>query len=323
MAGEPVHVAAGVITDSNGCVLLARRLPDTHLAGKWEFPGGKLESGETPLDGLRRELWEELAVDVQDARPLISFEYRYPDKHVKLDVFRISQYSGELRAVEGHELDWVSADKLRTVDLLEADKPIVTAIVLPDHYAVSSDFSDADGDSGAFLSALDATIFAGYKMIQIRTPRMAAPAKSGLYEHIALRCKDSTAWLVNGDPVDILESVQEYGASGIHMPARYLDHYRARPIPDNLIFGVSCHDRDELNRACDLDADFAVLGSVNLTPSHPRATPIGWEQFAALIDGLPLPVYAIGGIKSNDCATAWARGAQGVAGISDFWAASR
>ncbi len=315
MADEPVHVAAGVITDSNGKILLARRLPGTHLAGQWEFPGGKLETAETPIDGLRRELREELAIDVQDARPLINFEHRYPDKHVKLDVWRVVQYAGEPRAVEGHELNWVSADKLRAVDLLAADKPVVTAIELPDQYAVSA----PEGDSEVFLRALSATITAGYKMIQIRVPRLVTPEESGLFDQITLRCENSATWLLNGNPADILETARACGAGGIHMPARYLEQYRSRPIPDEWMFGVSCHDRDELNRACELAADFAVLGPVNTTPSHPRATGLGWEQFAALIDGLPLPVYAIGGMKSDDSATAWAHGAQGVAGISDFW----
>ena len=322
MANELIHVAAGVITDSNGNVLLARRLPGTHLAGQWEFPGGKLETGEKPIDGLHRELCEELAIDVQVARPLINFEHRYPDKHVKLDVWRVSQYAGEPRAVEGHELDWVSVDKLCAVDLLAADKPIVTAIVLPDQYAVSSAYGDTSDDVGAFLSALSVTISAGYKMIQVRAPELVTPTNTDFFNEIASRCKNNTTWLVNGNPVDILAAVQSCGASGIHMPARYLGHYRTRPLPDELIFGVSCHNRDELNCACELDADFAVLGPVNATPSHPQATGMGWEQFAALIDGLPLPVYAIGGMQSADSEIASAHGAQGVAGISDFWKVS-
>lgn len=101
------------------------------MAGRWEFPGGKVESGEDPLAGLRRELAEELGVDVQDARPLIRLRHDYPDRRVLLDVWQVTAYAGEPQALEADALAWALPDELPRHDLLEADRAIVTALRLP------------------------------------------------------------------------------------------------------------------------------------------------------------------------------------------------
>jgi 8-oxo-dGTP diphosphatase len=92
-------------------------------------------------------------------------------------------------------------------------------------------------------------------------------------------------------------------------------------VPAALWFGASCHDACELAAALTLDADYAFLGPVRPTASHPNVPGIGWDGFAALVAGLPLPVYAIGGLNPDDLEAAWKAGAQGVAGIRGLWPA--
>jgi len=123
-----IHVVAGVVTDGQGRVLIAQRLPGTHMAGRWEFPGGKLEPGEAPGDGLRRELAEELGLQVLAAEPLLQLSHRYPDRHVHLDVWLVSRSEGVPRSLEGQALQWVDVAGLRRVNLLEADTPIIEAL---------------------------------------------------------------------------------------------------------------------------------------------------------------------------------------------------
>ena len=126
-----IHVVAGAIADAEGRVLIAQRPRGRHMAGRWEFPGGKLGAGEDPYAGLQRELTEELGVTVREARPLIRLHHEYPDRRVLLDVWLVTSYDGEPQALDAQALAWAHPDELPKHDLLEADRPIVTALRLP------------------------------------------------------------------------------------------------------------------------------------------------------------------------------------------------
>lgn len=123
-----IHVVAGALFDHRGCVLIAQRPPGKHMAGGWEFPGGKLEPDEQPLAGLKRELREELGIEVLDATQLIAYEHQYSERRVLLDLWLVSLYTGEPQSVEGQPLQWVALDELETVGLLEADRPMIPAL---------------------------------------------------------------------------------------------------------------------------------------------------------------------------------------------------
>jgi 8-oxo-dGTP diphosphatase len=98
------------------------------MAGSWEFPGGKLVAGEERIGALRRELAEELGIDVLEAKPLLELVHDYPEKRVLLDVWRVLRYRGEAEGREGQLLRWVAVDELAGLPLLEADGPIIEAL---------------------------------------------------------------------------------------------------------------------------------------------------------------------------------------------------
>jgi 8-oxo-dGTP diphosphatase len=123
-----IEVVVGVIEDGAQRVLVNRRREGTHLAGAWEFPGGKREPEESPLAALKRELHEELAILVDAAMPLVQLEHRYPDRQVRLDVWQVQAYRGTATGAEGQEIRWVALDELATLGLLEADAPILDAL---------------------------------------------------------------------------------------------------------------------------------------------------------------------------------------------------
>jgi 8-oxo-dGTP diphosphatase len=134
MAASPdaeLHVAAGVIRDRSGRVLIAQRPAGRPLAGGWEFPGGKVAEGETARDALVRELREELGIEVRTAEPFLRYRYAYPERVVLLDVWTVDGYAGEPRALEGQALRWEAVDRLIESGLLEADRPIVEALRAP------------------------------------------------------------------------------------------------------------------------------------------------------------------------------------------------
>ena len=123
-----LHVAAGVLSDAAGRVLIAQRPNGKHLAGGWEFPGGKLRAGESPAQALRRELREEIGIEVLDAEPLIRYTHDYPDRRVLLDVWRVTAFRGEPAGLEGQPLRWAPVDGLLDAGLLPADLPIIEAL---------------------------------------------------------------------------------------------------------------------------------------------------------------------------------------------------
>jgi len=127
--GKPVlHVMAGVLRDATGRVLLAQRPPGKHLAGMWEFPGGKLEPGESPRDALVRELREELGIDVLDAEPLLQIPFDYPERILLLDTWRVDRWHGQPRSMEGQPLQWSFPRDIAPTTLAPADRPVLEAL---------------------------------------------------------------------------------------------------------------------------------------------------------------------------------------------------
>jgi mutator protein MutT len=127
-----IHVVAAAVMDAAGRVLIAQRPAGKHMAGGWEFPGGKLELGEDRRAGLKRELREEIGIEIETPRPLMRLRHAYPDRDVLLDIWVVRQYSGEPQALDHQALRWCRQDELETAELLPADKPIVRALKLPE-----------------------------------------------------------------------------------------------------------------------------------------------------------------------------------------------
>ena len=119
---------AGALFDGSGRVLVAQRPPGKHLAGGWEFPGGKLELGEERFDGLKRELHEELGIDVHAGEPLVCYDHQYVDRLITLDLWLVTKYTGEPYSREGQTLQWVAVADLERTGLLDADKPMIPAL---------------------------------------------------------------------------------------------------------------------------------------------------------------------------------------------------
>jgi len=123
-----IRVVAAALFDPEGRVLIAQRPAGRHMAGRWEFPGGKLEEGESQRAALDRELAEELGVEVEDARHLMTLAHEYPDRAVELSLWRVMRSAGQPRALDGQRLKWVHPERLGTEDILEADRPFIDAL---------------------------------------------------------------------------------------------------------------------------------------------------------------------------------------------------
>jgi 8-oxo-dGTP diphosphatase len=125
---QPVLVVAGALYDSRGQVLIAQRTAGRHMAGRWEFPGGKVSVGESERAALTRELREELGIEVESARPFMRLRHAYEDREVELSLWIVERYAGTPRPLDGQCLAWLAPAQLPAADLLEADRPFVEAL---------------------------------------------------------------------------------------------------------------------------------------------------------------------------------------------------
>jgi 8-oxo-dGTP diphosphatase len=306
-----VHVVAGVMLDARGRVLLARRTEGRDLAGLWEFPGGKVDPGEKPLQALARELEEELGIHVQDAEPLIAVPQQYRDKRILLDVYRV-RYAGKPSDREQQALAWAPPEKLHTYPMPPADRPVVAALTQPSCYLVTPDLR---GDRAEFLAAISRALEAGLRRIQLRVPSLEGAELEALAREVKQRCDPVDAeLLVNGD-VALAARI----GCGVHLRSAQLLQLSSRPLPPALPVAASCHDAAELAQAQLIGADFAVLGPVARTPGHGERAAMGWRGFAALREAVPLPIYGLGGLGRADLALARGHGAQGIAAIRGLW----
>lgn len=309
-----VHVVAGVVKDSAGRILVAQRPAGKHLAGYWEFPGGKSDPGETPLDALRRELAEEIGIEVQAAEPLIAVPWSYPEKRIVLDAWIVSAYAGVAHAREDQPLRWVDIDELAHLPMPAADAPIIRALQLPDRYLITP--SLASGSAALLLDGIERACSVGMRLIQLRLPEWTREEIVAIAPQARDICaRFSTRVLLHAD----WKAAEHCGLDGVHLPARIAAALDARPIGADRWLAVSCHDAHELAHAERIGADFATLAPVAPTPTHADAVPLGWPLFAECVADTTLPVYALGGLGADDIRTARSYGAQGVAAIRAFW----
>lgn len=323
-AKRVVHVAVAVIRDAAGRVLVAQRLPHQHLAGLWEFPGGKIEPGETLFDGMRREIREELGIEVEALAPLLRIEHAYPEKTVLLDVWRVLRWNGNAPAgqgAEGQPLRWVHPQEMNPEEFPGADVPIIKALNLPGEYIITPDIV-AESAADSYVAALRYS-HPDSRLIQVRlkqnpslTMHVLASLRKAFPAARIFVNSDTCALLAGGDDGDAVAGFRRLqGADGLHLTAQHLQSCGKKPVED---CSASCHDQAALARAFALDLDFVTLSPVCVTASHPRVPGIGWERFAELARGAGLPVYALGGMDGNSHNTAVGHGAIGIAGISAY-----
>jgi 8-oxo-dGTP diphosphatase len=312
---KQIHVAAGAVQDPSGRILITKRPDHVHQGGLWEFPGGKLEPGETPDTGLARELFEELGIGVRASRPLIRVHHDYGDRHVLLDVHRVIAFVGDPRGREGQPLAWVHPDDMVAETFPAADRPIISALRLPSLYLITGPLPRDPPD---WFSRLTAALDRGVRLVQLRAPGLSRAEYDRLARGGFELCERAGArLLLNIEP----ERARDLPCHGLHLTGRRLWRADAASPPpgDRRWVGASCHDGADLARAAELGLDYALLSPVRRTATHPEVEPLGWRRFAELVDEAALPVYALGGLGPRDLDRAIDLGAQGIAAIRGLW----
>lgn len=310
---QHIHVAVAVITAADGKILLTQRAKDKHQGGLWEFPGGKREAGESTTAALQREIREELEIEISACEPLIRIPYQYPDLHVVLDVFRVTAFTGQPRGAEGQPMQWVTPTQLNQIPLPAANRPIVRALQLPEHYLITPNSSDAALlYTGVMLAAKQ-----GIQLIQLRAPALPEKDYWPLADRLLRELPSSAQLLLKGSP----EQLAARPHAGWHLTSSQLEQLaqQERSISTNRLLAASCHSTAQLQLAAALGCDFATLSPVQPTSSHPDTPALGWPAAEALTLEAQLPVYFLGGMAPTDITQARHSGAQGIAAIRSLW----
>ena len=244
---------------------------------------------------------------VRRAAPWLTQRYRYSHAHVELHFFRVFEWDGVPVGHDGQAFSWQPAAHIDVEPLLPANTRILRALRLPPIYGITmaSDIGEA-----AFLARVDAALGAGLMMLELREKDWPAVRQRALADALIARARPRGAKvLLNGNA----DHARQWGCDGVHLSSAALEATQSRPLADDLLCAASCHTRAEIVDAARLGLDFAVLGPVLPTPSHPTATLLGWEGFASIAAEAPLPIFALGGLSIDDLPTAIAHGAHGVA----------
>mgnify|MGYP000146092813 FL=1 len=305
-----VEVAAAVMLRAEGReFLLAQRPEGKVYAGYWEFPGGKLEAGETVRQALIRELQEELGITVTACSPWLTRVFTYPHATVRLNFWRVTAWEGEIgitAPLEHSAFDWLPIGQPATVaPILPANDPILKALSLPTVMAITN--AEAEGTERQ-LERLEEALESGLRLIQVRDKGWPPAQRLWFAETVTRLARSHGALVVINDDADIARRV---AADGLHLSAAHLARLDERP--DFAWVGASCHNAQEIARAGELGLDYALLGPVLPTPTHPEAAGLGWAEFARQRDGNTLPVFALGGMKKETLDEAQAHGAHGIA----------
>jgi 8-oxo-dGTP diphosphatase len=312
-----VEVAAAVMLRDSADgeqFLLAQRPEGKVYAGYWEFPGGKVEPGESVREALVRELQEELGITVTVAAPWLTRVFTYPHATVRLNFWRVTEWTGEIGVtapLEHSAIAWLSAQVApKVAPILPANAPVLKALALPRMMAITQ---SAESNEDFELKRVANGLKQGIRLFQIRDKELSPPERAWFAQTVKEMLRHTDAIIVVNDDAALVHAIH---AHGLHLSSAALRDCVERP--DFAWVGASCHDAQELAHATQLGLDYALLGPVLSTPTHPEHPGIGWAGFKKLAAGSPIPIFALGGMRREMLAIAIKNGAHGIAMMRDW-----
>lgn len=302
-----IEVACGVVLNPAGEALMAQRPAGKIAAGYWEFPGGKIEAGESAHDALVRELDEELGIRVHASTPLIDFIQPYTDRRVRLATAWVRVYTGTPSGREGQALAWARPERLlELTPHLPSVAPILDALCWPAAYAITP--AVATGTPPPRPSNLPVG-----SLIRLRQPQWSDLAYAEAASHwVARQRAEGFQPVLDRDP----SHAAALGAMFHASEACWRRQARGADWPRRCL--ASVHDAAGIRSAREWGADALVLGQVASSATHPERQPLGWPAWSALARGAGLRTYAIGGLEPGALAMAQAHGAHGIAAIGSW-----
>ena len=306
-----VNVSVAVLINNNRQVLLGQRPHPKSWEGWWEFPGGKIEKGETSVDALYREIDEEIGVKITQFKKWVIRKYSHGGNDITLHFFKVYGWEGEVTSKENQKLVWTHLQNPNVSPILPANLFIQKAFDLPKYYAITN---LSETSKKVFFNQLQNRISNGLKMIQVREKNISFDEFKIFSNEVIKICKPKGVKVIINSDVNLAYEIK---ADGVHLRSK--DLISIKKIPKNLIVSASCHTQEEIYIAEKLNINFLVLSAIKKTLSHPDIKPIGWDEFEKIVNRVNTPIYALGGLGVNDYSIALENGAIGIASQRSIW----
>ena len=309
-----VHVVIAIIQNTKHEVLVSERKPDVHLGGLFEFPGGKVEGGESPVEALQRELAEELNINALSFSPLIQIPYSYPDRKIFLNVYIVKKHMGIVSAHEGQKIYWKNISSLNDNEFPPANYGVIRALQLPKIFPVTPNYSQEPKN---FLMKFEKVVSdETIQIIQLRSHEIKNSEYVELVKQCIRICKKYHVKLILNRELELIKNLD---ISGVHLTSEKLLGTKKRLLSTKYLLGASCHTQQEVNHANNLGMDYIFIGPVVEKYSSEISKTLTWKGFAELTQNSLMPAYAIGGLNEGDVDTSIIHGGQGIAAIRSIW----
>lgn len=296
---KPIVDVAIAILIHRGKILVGWREEQQHQGGKHEFPGGKVEQGETPEEACRREIYEEVGIGLKDWHQFDYIHHEYDDIIVNLHLFH-SYVPDELLNLIHQPWAWYTRDQLLHLNFPKANKNIIKRLYWPHLIKISNTLSTVES-SDALL----------YWRIEEFEPQY-------IEQLTALDEGQRSSLIMNVDIWRQLSPELEKQIKTVHLKQSQLMNLHKGDLKVGVRYIAACHDAVSLKQAQQIGCDAVFISPVKPTTTHPEAVALGWERFSDLAQNSQIPVFALGGVHPDDLATAQQHGAYGLAGIRNF-----
>ncbi|WP_122901323.1 NUDIX domain-containing protein [Acinetobacter sp. B51(2017)] len=296
MSKAQLNVAIAILLQ-HGQVLVGFREADQHQGNKYEFPGGKVEAGETALEACRREVLEEVGIDIQQWQSFDFIQHEYEDLIVNLHIFHAVVPDALNNEIQ-QPWRWYTREQLPELNFPKANQRLIQRLVWPEYLKISADLTDL-AECGA------------EKMLYWRNTLALEQQLSMLAE---ISVEHLPHLIVNIALYQALNSIQQANIGAIHLKQQQMLSLSKNDLIVGQRYIASCHDEVSLKHAEQIGCDAVLLSPVHVTATHPEAQPLGWTKFQHLAQTMHIPVFALGGLSQNDLQEAKNYAAYGIAG---------
>ncbi|PPC02636.1 thiamine phosphate synthase [Acinetobacter pittii] len=296
---KPIVDVAIAILIHRGKILVGWREEQQHQGGKHEFPGGKVEQGETPEEACRREIYEEVGIGLKDWHQFDYIHHEYDDIIVNLHLFH-TYVPDELLNLIHQPWAWYTRDQLLHLNFPKANKDIIKRLYWPHLIKISNTLSTVESS--------DALLYW----------RIENESEQYIEQLTALDEEQRSNLIINVDIWQQLSPELQKQIKTVHLKQSQLMNLHKGDLTVGIRYIAACHDAVSLKQAQQIGCDAVFISPVKSTTTHPEAVALGWERFSDLAQNSQIPVFALGGVHPDDLATAQQHGAYGLAGIRNF-----